>query len=714
MARITSEIPLDRSHAATAAVPWRWLAPGVVLLIAAFFDFFQLTANGYGNLYYAAAVKSMLTSWHTFFFVSFDAGGFVSVDKPPVDLWAQTASAKLFGFSAFSLLLPQALAGVLSVALLYFLVRRTFGMLAGLLAALALALMPINVVANRANIVDSLLVLTVLGAAWAISKAAETGRLRWLLLCAALVGLGFNIKMLEAYLVVPAFALVYLLGAPHRWRARLAQLALAGVALVVVSFSWAEAVDLTPASQRPYVGSSTANSEVQLALGYNGVERLLGFARFGSHAAAVSEPLSAFARGFMSGENGAPGPFRLLNQQLGGQVSWLLPLAVIGLLALCWRLRPRKPAEGWRALLSAHLNREQQGVTLWGMWLLTQVIFFSVASFFHAYYLVMLAPAICALFGIGVLELWSEYRQAGWQGWLLPAALVMTALVQARLVFDASGWNSWLAPLLVALCLASACALVLARLARQQRLPAWLRRWGAQSAWQDRIGRLPKRLAFSAVIAGIGVFALLLAPTAWSIASVQHSSGMLPIAGPPRQNGLFAGMGNMRLQTQADPKLISYLEAHRDNARYLVATPSAMQAAPIILDTNQPVMAMGGFAGSDPILTPASLAKLVQQGQVRFFLLSGNPMQGLTPAQRAALSPEMRELLEAFGGGRGRAGMQSALTNWVTAHCVAVPRSQWSSVGRASRAAPGGGRGAGFGGSASEKLYMCSSASVNK
>ncbi|HLW03348.1 MAG TPA: glycosyltransferase family 39 protein [Ktedonobacterales bacterium] len=702
MARTTSQTSLDRSHATAATLPWRWLAPGVALLIAAFFDFFQLTANGYGNLYYAAAVKSMLTSWHTFFFVSFDAGGFVSVDKPPIDLWAQAASAKLFGFSPFSLLLPQALAGVLSVALLYYLVQHTKGVLAGFLAALALALTPISVVANRANIVDSLLVLTVLAAAWAVSKASETGRLRWLLLCAALVGLGFNIKMLQAYLVVPAFALVYLLGAPLRWRARLAQLALAGVVLVIVSFSWAEAVDLTPASQRPYVGSSTANSEVQLALGYNGLERLVGFAGFGRRAAGPAEPLNAFARGFMSGENGAPGPFRLLDQQLGGQVSWLLPLAVIGLLAICWRYRPQKPPEGWRAWRPAPLSREQQGVTLWGMWLLTQVIFFSVAGFFHAYYLVMLAPAICALFGIGVLELWSEYRRSGWEGWLLPAALVITALVQARLVADASGWNSWLGPLLVALCLASACALVIVRLADRRHLPAWLRRLDAmisESTWHGRSRLLTAHLAFSAVIAAIGVFTLLLAPTAWSIASVQHNSGMLPIAGPPRQRGIFADLANMRVQ--ADPRLVNYLEAHRNNARYLVATPSAMQAAPIILDTNQPVMAMGGFAGSDPILTPASLAKIVQRGEVRFFLLSSNPLQGMTPAQIAKLSPELRELLQAFGGARGRGFGQSSLTSWVAAHCATVPRSQWSSSDRTPGAFPG------FGGSASEKLFVC-------
>jgi 4-amino-4-deoxy-L-arabinose transferase-like glycosyltransferase len=198
----------------------------------------------------------------------------LSIDKPPLGFWIQTVSAKLLGFSALSILLPEALAGVLSVALLYHLVRRVFGPIAGLLAALALALMPISVVTARNNTIDSLLVVMVLLAAWTASRAAETGRLRWLLLTAALVGLGFNIKMAEVYLVVPAFVLLYLLGAPVRWRTRIGHLALATVVLLVTSLSWAMAVDMIPAAQRPYVDSSSTNSELALAFGYNGLDRL--------------------------------------------------------------------------------------------------------------------------------------------------------------------------------------------------------------------------------------------------------------------------------------------------------------------------------------------------------------------------------------------------------------------------------------------------------
>src|SRR5579864_3566192 len=254
---------------------WHQLALIGITLISIFMDFFQLGQNGYGT-YYPPAVRSMMDNWHNFFFASYDPGGFVTVDKPPVGFWFQVLSAKIFGFNPVSILLPQALAGVLAVLLLYYLVQRHFGVVAGLLAALALAITPISVVTNRNITIDSTLALFLLVGAWAVIRAAETGRLRWLLLSAVIVGIGFNIKMLEAYLVVPAFGLLYLLAAPRSIWKRVGHLALAGVVLLAVSFSWIAAVDLTPASQRPYVGSTQDNSELSLALGYNGIQRLLG------------------------------------------------------------------------------------------------------------------------------------------------------------------------------------------------------------------------------------------------------------------------------------------------------------------------------------------------------------------------------------------------------------------------------------------------------
>src|ERR1700730_11777631 len=246
-----------------------------ILLLSGCMDFYRLGQNGFG-LYYPPAVRSMMDNWHNFFFAAYDPGGYTSLDKPPVGFWLQVLSAKIFGFNTVSILLPQALAGVLSVLLLYYLVRRHFGVVAGLIAALVLAISPISVVTNRNVTIDSTLALCLLLGAWAVLRAAETGKLRWLLLSAFIVGIGFNIKALEAYLVVPAFGLLYLLAAPKSIWKRIGHLALAGALLLVISLSWVVAVDLTPASQRPYVGSTQDNSELSLALGYNGIQRLLG------------------------------------------------------------------------------------------------------------------------------------------------------------------------------------------------------------------------------------------------------------------------------------------------------------------------------------------------------------------------------------------------------------------------------------------------------
>ncbi len=464
--RTVPRAAIDRGSA-LMTIRARWLLLGAILAGSAYLNFFRLNAQGYANSYYAAAVKSMLASWHNFFFVSFDPGGFVSVDKPPVGFWIQAASAKVFGFSGFSLLFPEALAGVLSVALTYYLVRRVFGVPAGLLAALALALTPISVVTDRNNTIDSLLVLALLLAAWAFIVAAETGRLRWLLLGAFGVGVAFNIKMMEAFLPLPAFYLVYFLGAPvGRWR-RIGHLALATVVLLVVSLSWATAVDLTPPSQRPYVGSSSDNSELNLIVGYNGLDRLL--------------PRSF---SFGSFETGAPGPLRMLNHNLAGQISWVLPMAIIGFFAAFWQSRPRR-----------RLDRRQKGLVLWGMWALTELVFFSVANEFHLYYMVTMAPPIAALVGVGVAAMWQDYRWRGIRGWLLPLAIGATAAVQTHILASYPDWTSRLTPLLSGLALVSIVVLLLTWLPQRRHLTAVI-------------------FARAAVVAGIA--ALLVAPTVWT------------------------------------------------------------------------------------------------------------------------------------------------------------------------------------------------------
>lgn len=578
---------------------WQRIALGIILLLAAFMNLFRLEQNGYGNTYYAAAVKSMLMSWHNFFFVSFDPGGFVSIDKPPLGFWIQAACAALFGFHGWSLLLPQAIAGIGSVALLYVLVRRAFGSMAGLLAALALALTPISIVTSRDNTIDSLLVLTVLLATWAISLASETGRLRWLLLSALLIGLGFNIKMLEAYLVVPAFVLMYLLGAPLSWRTRLLHLVLAGVVLPVVSFSWISAVDLTPASQRPYVGSSQSNSELELALGYNGLGRITGVifggstttARTGAQKTQPALNLNTLTLLLGISETGLPGPFRLVNPQLGGQIGWLLLFAGLSLIAVARWKRP-----------SLIHNRRQQGLLLWGVWFVTLFVFFSLALIAHAYYLVTFAPAVCALVGIGGVVMYRDYRaRSGWCSWLFPVALVGTALVQAHILSTFPDWSRWLTPLIVGLCLLAAVFLVGARLVK-----------------------LPVSLTPLGPVATLGMLSLLIAPTIWGAIPVWAGSDSAHlVAGPPRRNDAFAALARSFIaeEPHAQPELVHYLLVNQGKTRFLAATINALAAAPLIIDTDKPVMALGGFIGTDQIVTSEQFATMVRNREVRFFLL---------------------------------------------------------------------------------------------
>ena len=522
-------VPRAQSFAMWWTMPWRRVGLALILALSAAVEFIGLTDEGYANSYYAAGVKSMLTSWHNFFFVSYDAGGFVSLDKPPLGLWIQAASAKVFGFSSLSLLAPEALAGVLAVALLYRLVARPFGPAAGLLAALMLALTPISMVINRNNTIDSLLILALLLAAWALSAAATRGSLRLLLLAAVLVGLGFNIKMLQAYLVVPAFGAVYLLGAPIRLRARLAHLLLSALTLLAVSFAWVLAVDLTPASQRPFISDSGTNSMLSLVFGYNGLGRLTQ-ALFPNvhylHILGISIDLTivpAFAPNI-----GDPGWFRLFTPAVGGQASWLLLPALVGLVAAIVTLRPRLP-----------LDDRGQALVLWGGWLLMAGIFFSTARFYHLYYLVMLAPAIAALAGIGCVVMWQAYiapsggRLRHAISWLLPATLAGTAFVELHLLDGYPNGSVW--PELVAVGgSALAIGVLGARLLHLELMVA-----------PGTTLRVGARLAAGITLASIA--ALLVAPAAWGMLAIGDGQGgaWLPQAGPA-SSGFGGGFGGGR------------------------------------------------------------------------------------------------------------------------------------------------------------------------
>ncbi|HEY6411168.1 MAG TPA: glycosyltransferase family 39 protein, partial [Ktedonobacteraceae bacterium] len=597
----------------------------------------------------------------------------------------EVASAKLFGFNSVSILLPSALAGALSVLLLYHLVRRHFGVVAGLLAALALAVSPISVVTNRNITIDSALTLTILVGAWAVMHAAETGKLRWLLLTAVIIGIGFNIKMLQAYLVVPAYGLLYLLAAPKSIWKRIGHLAVAGALLLVISLSWVVAVDLTPASQRPYVGSTQNNSEISLAFGYNGIQRLLG--RFGGGSGGntptnVTPPSGntggtgippTFGNGGPPnpGSNGAgqqprsggtggvgglfdigtAGPWRLFIQPLAGQIVWLLPLAILGAIALAWQRRPRFQSD-----------RKQQSLVLWGTWLLTMGIFFSVAGFFHQYYMTVMAPAIAALFGIGLVTMWQDYRRGGWRGWLLPIALVVTIAEQIYILTSYPTWGQVLIPILVVVGIITVGALVSARIAALLKVKA-----------------LNIRLLLVAI--SLGALTLMITSTVWAAIPVLTSTSADTLVAGPTQTDSFGSSsfgGGRDANANSDSALIRYLEAHQGTAKYLVAVTSSNEADSIILATNKPVMTLGGFSGSDPILTTSQLAALVKSGTVRFFLINGS------------------------GGGGPGGSSQSALTTWITQHCKLVSSSQYQSTSTNSSSG-------GFGGTA--QLYEYASAS---
>jgi 4-amino-4-deoxy-L-arabinose transferase-like glycosyltransferase len=706
---------------------WHLLALGGITLIAIFMDFYRLGQNGFGS-YYPPAIRSMMDSWHNFFFSSYDPGGFVTIDKPPVGFWFDVASAKIFGFNSVSILVPQALAGVLSVLLLYYLVRRYFGVVAGLLAALALAVSPISVVTNRNTTIDSILALTLLVGAWAVLRAAETGRLRWLLLSAVIVGIGFNIKMMEAYLVVPAYGLLYLLASPRSIWKTIGHLALAALVLLVVSFSWIAAVDLTPASQRPYVDSTQDNSELSLALGYNGIERLLGqfgrgfggaggFRRNGSTNTTNRSGSTTNGSGNTSGngnfptngnggqtttgrngtgqqpsltgpasfgglfDTGGPGPLRLFTEPLGSQIVWLLPIAILGMIALAWQRRPRFRSDP-----------QQQSLVLWGMWLLTMGIFFSVAGFFHQYYMTEMSPAIAALFGIGLVTMWNDYRRGGWKGWLLPLALLVTVAEQAYILTGYPAWGQWMIPLEAVLCLVGAVVLIVARLVPRFRDNAYSMRYLIPAL-------------------GIAILAVLIAPTVWAaIPVIQGTQADLLVAGPIQGGNGFGGnfAGGRNGNTNTDARLISYLEANQGSTKFLVAVPSSNQADTFILATNKPVMALGGFSGSDPILTTSQLASLVANGTIRFFLLNSFTGSRQIPQQILNQLPEqIRNAIESgTGGGFGGfgGGQQAALTTWVTQHCKTVPTSLWQSSSTSSTT------GGGFGRGGASQLYDCASA----
>lgn len=623
---------------------WTALALIGIVVLAAVLRFGNIDAIGQANTYYTAAVESMLQSWHNFFFVAAEPGGSVAVDKPPVGLWLQAISAYFLGVSGFAVVLPQILAGIASVIVLFHLVRRWFGNVAGLIAALALAVTPVAIAVERNNTPDATLILTLLLVAWAFIKATETSKLRFLLLGATLIGIGFNIKMMQALLPLPAMYALYFFGAQPTWWRKLIQLGITTLVLIPLALSWAVIVDLTPAAQRPYVGGSSNNSALDLIVGYNGLQRLLGNGMGGgmpraddttnTNSQSQADPPAASAQeagaqfptggpapnGTPGGPGGAggmfgtgnPGVLRLFQSGLAAQVSWLLPFGLIMLAAMAFSISWWRPQGTF-----------QRGLLLWGGWLLTCAVFFSVAGFFHQYYLAMLGPPLAAVVAMGTVFLWRLRTTHPIRAALLllvAAGVTLAFQVYAVTLYEALNW--WIA-VPVALALPGLSVLLLS-----------LRRDGHT---------LP-RLAFTLVIA-----ALLVVPAVWSGLTTAYADtsgamtqayagnsgrpgiardglnrdGEMPDGAPTDGTQPAGGFGG-----GVNQNLLAYLQANTQDTTYLLVVPSSQAGAQYVLATGRPVLYAGGFNGSDAVIDTDELAQLVAAGEVRYVLWGGGGGSG--------------------------------------------------------------------------------------
>ena len=654
--RLRSSAHVSRVHAPRP----QHLALAAIVSLSGVLELVRLGQNGYANVYYSAAVRSMLRSWHNFFFVAADPNGLITVDKPPLGLWLQALSAKVFGFAPLSLLVPEALCAVLAVVLLYRIMAPRFGVVAALAGAFALAVFPSFVVVSRDNGVDPLLILLMLAACGAGLAAIDSGRLRWLLWCGVLAGLAFNTKSLAALLCIPGIAVGYLACAPGSLRRRAAQLLAAGAVFLIVSFSWMTIVQLTPAAQRPFIGSTLANSEFQLTVGYNGFGRVGGqqggqgtTVRYLTsrqvlplNRPGVNSPRSAVERQYFASHplsrvhkpatpaprvvtpgrhraakpipfGGPRGPLRIFGPGLGGQAGWLVPLALIGMLAVALTLRARS-------------DRRTAGLFVLGGWFLVELATLDISKgIVHPYYSSALGPGLAAMAGAGVVAIASLVRsqksRRALRGFLLAVAAVAGTVAAQLVLINREGDPLWWRIPLVAVCLGALIAIPLSR-------------------------------SRSAVAVAVAVGAMLVAPMVFSFSVwLAPVNGTFPAAGPYS----YAGPGGLGVSVKTaatDRALINYIDTHGGTEPYALFTQSSDQASPLIV-LGLHASAEGGYNTTDPALSVARLATLVAEGRARYFLIGGPyDQRGGNSAATAArwVCPEIPEIIWAansFGNG---------------------------------------------------------------
>jgi 4-amino-4-deoxy-L-arabinose transferase-like glycosyltransferase len=616
--------------------------PSAALLLAvtATLYLWNLEATGYANSFYAAAIQAGTKDWTALLFGSLDAGNAITVDKPPAALWIPALSGRIFGFSPLSMLVPQALMGVAAVGLLYLTVKRVSGPAAGLLAGGALALTPVAALMFRFNNPDAMLTLCLVLAAYLTTRAIEKAGWKWLLAAGAVIGLAFLTKMLQGFLIVPGLALAYLWAAPATLGRRVLHLLGAAAGIAVVAGSYVALFQLTPASERPYMAGSENNSFLELTFGYNGLGRITGSGG-GMPGGGGGAGVPGGGMGGNVGFGGTSGITRMFGTSFGGEVSWLIPAALILLGAGLWFTRREARTSATRAAL-----------LLWGGWLLvTAGILSFMSGTVHPYYAVALAPAVAALVGIGSVELWRG--RAYW-----PARIVLAATVLAGSAWSAvllgrdASWLPWLRVLVVAFGVLAALALIL----RLDNLRAVT-------------GRLRKALA-----AGVVVISLLaggLGSAAWSIATAsQPHSGSIPTAGPtasamggmggaartaggtdgagaPAGTAAVGMGGGLGAEGTASSELTELLKS--SGTKWSAIVSGATQAASLELASGTSVIALGGWNGGDPYPTLAQFQSMVDRGEIGYFISGGMGGMG------------------GMGGGGGRGG-NSEVATWVAAN----------------------------------------------
>jgi 4-amino-4-deoxy-L-arabinose transferase-like glycosyltransferase len=649
MTTTTLQRPVDHLSGPGRTVRWprllrgrpddpAWVRPSVLGLLGAtaVLYLWALGRSGYANDYYAAAVQAGSTSWKAFFFGSFDASNFITVDKPPAALWVMDLSARLFGVNPWSLLVPQALEGVATVGVLYAAVRRYAGPAAGLLAGAVVTVTPVAALMFRFDNPDALLVLLLTVGGYATLRAVESGRTWWLVLAGTAVGFGFLAKMMQAFLVVPGFGLAYLVAGPGSVRRRVGQLAVALVALVVSAGWWVAIVEAIPAANRPYIGGSTDNSVLQLMFGYNGFGRLTGN-ETGSVVPGGGGGPGGPGGGGMWGETGWT---RLLGAQMGGEIGWLLPAALAALAVGLWIT--------WRA---RRTDLIRASLIVWGSWLLVTAIVLSFArGIIHPYYTVVLAPAIGALVGIVVPILWRNRRNAPMRA-LLAAMLAGTVLWSFALLLRVPDWHPELrwavllggfavtAVLLVPRTLTGRARTGVAAVGLLATLGGPLA-YTAATASQPHTGAIPSAGPAAAAFGGGQVRGA--GPQAGGglpgggLPGGALPGGGLPGGAVPGGRGGPGGLGRagalgapgaagggFRGNPEVDSALVALLRTNAGSHRWAAAMASASNAAAIQLASGEPIMAIGGFNGTDQSLTLAQFQQLVRDGAVRYYIGGG-------------------------------------------------------------------------------------------